>query len=456
MKYGINMTWNDLQKDEGALALVRQYLPAMEMLANQAPGAARIAIRTAQSYAPQMFPAEQVAALDQALKAYGAAQPRNEQETAKLERYRAMHRAHTVEKHPERAVRYDAFHPGKPWLDTNGNPIQAHGGAVYYEDGVFYWYGENKEFTDGKSPIWTWGIRMYRSKDLYNWEDLGLIAEPDLENPDGNLFPEKYVDRPHIIRCPATGKYVMWVKISSAESCFTILQADRLQGPYTVVTEDYYPLGNSVGDFDLVVNGDGEAYLYVDTTPKRVAGFELTPDYCAVAREVSTQYAGLTPPFCREGVTLFENGGKKYLITSGTTGYTPNQSDAAVADSWEGPFVPIGDPHVGDESMASFNSQISQVFRVPGKDLYIAIADRWMPDHLLDGKSADAVRRVVASHYQPEQYTATEQEEKMFAERPDLERNNTSRSTYVWLPLTFQHGKPQIRWYDSWRLEDFV
>ena len=62
-----------MQKDEGALALVRQYLPAMEMLANQAPGAARIAIRTAQSYAPQMFPAEQVAALDQALKAYGAA-----------------------------------------------------------------------------------------------------------------------------------------------------------------------------------------------------------------------------------------------------------------------------------------------------------------------------------------------------------------------------------------------
>ena len=37
MKYGINLTWNDLQKDPGALALVRQYLPAMEMLANQAP-----------------------------------------------------------------------------------------------------------------------------------------------------------------------------------------------------------------------------------------------------------------------------------------------------------------------------------------------------------------------------------------------------------------------------------
>ncbi len=33
MKYGINLTWNDLQTDGGALALVRQYLPAMEMLA---------------------------------------------------------------------------------------------------------------------------------------------------------------------------------------------------------------------------------------------------------------------------------------------------------------------------------------------------------------------------------------------------------------------------------------
>lgn len=320
MKYGINLTWNDLQKDAGALALVRQYLPAMEALASQAPGAARIAIRTAQGYAPQMFPAGQVAALDKALKAYGAAKPLSAEDTARVERYRALQAAHKVEAHPERAVRYDAFHPGRPWLDTNGNPIQAHGGAVYQEDGVWYWYGENKEFTDGKSPIWTWGIRMYRSTDLYNWQDLGLVALPDLTNPDGNLFPEKYVDRPHIIHCAATGKYVMWVKISSAEGCFTILQADRLQGPYTVVAEDYYPLGGSVGDFDLVVNGT-QAYLYVDTTPKRVAGFALAPDFCSVTQEVSSQYEGLTPPFCREGVTLFAHGGKKYLITSGTTGY---------------------------------------------------------------------------------------------------------------------------------------
>ena len=41
------------------MTLVRQYLPAMEMLANQAPRAAHIAIRTAQSYAPRYSLAKQ-------------------------------------------------------------------------------------------------------------------------------------------------------------------------------------------------------------------------------------------------------------------------------------------------------------------------------------------------------------------------------------------------------------
>ena len=43
---------------------------------------------------------------------------------------------------------YDAFYPGQVWLDTNGNRIQAHGGSLIYLDGVYYWYGENKEKTD--------------------------------------------------------------------------------------------------------------------------------------------------------------------------------------------------------------------------------------------------------------------------------------------------------------------
>lgn len=34
-------------------------------------------------------------------------------------------------------MRQESIFPGQPWLDTSGNAIQAHGGAVYYEDGVY-------------------------------------------------------------------------------------------------------------------------------------------------------------------------------------------------------------------------------------------------------------------------------------------------------------------------------
>lgn len=44
--------------------------------------------------------------------------------------------------------KYTAFHPGQVWLDTNGKRIQTHGGSVYHENGVYYFYGENKEYGD--------------------------------------------------------------------------------------------------------------------------------------------------------------------------------------------------------------------------------------------------------------------------------------------------------------------
>ena len=48
---------------------------------------------------------------------------------------------------------YDAFHPGQVWLDTNGNRIHAHGGSIIVDDGVYYWYGENKEHSTPDSGV---------------------------------------------------------------------------------------------------------------------------------------------------------------------------------------------------------------------------------------------------------------------------------------------------------------
>lgn len=38
---------------------------------------------------------------------------------------------------------------------------------------------------------------------------------------------------------------------------------------------------------------------------------------------------------------------------------------------------------------------------------------------------------------------------------PMLTSANTSRANYVWLPITFEEGKPKIHWRDSWKLSDF-
>ena len=109
--------------------------------------------------------------------------------------------------------RYNSIKPGQVWLDTKGERIQAHGGSVMEWEGYYYWYGENKEFTDREKNIWQWGVRCYRSSDLYNWEDLGLIIPPNTEDPHSSLHPSSMMDRPHIIYNKKTGKFVCWLKI---------------------------------------------------------------------------------------------------------------------------------------------------------------------------------------------------------------------------------------------------
>ena len=270
-------------------------------------------------------------------------------------------------------MKYKSFHPGQPWLDTNGKRIHAHGGSIFYENGRYYWYGENKEKTTGLDSIWHWGIRCYVSGDLYNWDDLGLIIPPEPDDPASTLHPSKCVDRPHILYNRKTGKYVCWLKVMSV-GC-TVLTADALLGPYTVVHEGLWPLGMEPGDFDLAVAPDGKAYYFFERVHSELICADLTDDYTNVTGYYSTHFPRLGPPYTREAPAHFIRKGKHYLLTSGTTGYFPNPSELAIADTWHGPYRVLGDPHPADDTRTSFHSQISSVFRVPGKkDLYIALA----------------------------------------------------------------------------------
>lgn len=352
---------------------------------------------------------------------------------------------------------YNSFKPGQIWLDTNGNRIHAHGGSIFFEKGVYYWYGENKENTKPDNDIWHWGVRCYTSTDLYNWEDKGLIIPPEPDDPSSPLFPSASMDRPHILYNEHTGKYVCWLKImgdmnSQSE---TVLVADSLLGPYTKVRQGLKPLGMNAGDFDLVVAPDGKAYYYFERVHTELICADLTDDYTDVTGYYSTHFPLVAPPLVREAPAHFLRNGKHYLFTSGTTGYFPNPSEIAVADTYHGPWKSLGNPHRNDPSKTSFNSQITSVFKHPEKkDLYIALADRWIPGLPQMAQGAFETGALYDRLAQMTAQAAGGQAAEPQQGNPRKE--DTSIADYVWLPVHFEDdGTPYLEWTDEWRIDDF-
>ena len=145
------------------------------------------------------------------------------------------------------------------------------------------------------------------------------------------------------------------------------------------------------------------------------------------------------------------------MITSGMSSYVPNPSDSAVSSGWDQPFTSIGNPHVADSSRASFNSQISKVFRVEGKDgLFIAMADRWLPRYPVDAERSDMITRAIACTYDSENYQATESERREMYEAVSAEKADTSISDYVWLPFRMTESSDEIRivWRNRWTVNE--
>ena len=99
------------------------------------------------------------------------------------------------------------FHPGKVWLDDEGNIINAHGGGLLYHDGTYYWYGEYKQ-GETVLPEWaTWecyrtdvtGVSCYSSKDMYNWHFEGIVLGAEKVDSLHDLHTSKVVERPKVI-----------------------------------------------------------------------------------------------------------------------------------------------------------------------------------------------------------------------------------------------------------------
>ena len=357
------------------------------------------------------------------------------------------------------AQKQNAIHPGQVWLDTSGKPIQAHGFSVFYKDGTYYWYGENKEFTKSGSNIWTYGIRCYTSKDLYNWEDKGLIIPPDTENPLSSLHPSQQYDRPHIIFNPKTKKYVAWIKVMGSSQSMTILTADDFMGPYTKIKEGYRPNGFESGDFDLYMDEKtGKGYIWAERPHYEMICSTLNDDFTSVTSEFSNHFIGILPPDTREAPTHFVRKGKHYIFTSGTMSYYPNPTLVSTFTDYHGEYIDLGNPHPKDTTNTSYCSQITDVIKIPGKkDLYVAVADRWMPKSCGRGlyERLHPIMKDMFKDSKPQErnFDQVKMQDKTGEKRSALDATQNAR--YVWLPIVWENDFPKIYWHDEWKLEDY-
>ena len=149
---------------------------------------------------------------------------------------------------------------------------------------------------------------------------------------------------------------------------------------------------------------------------------DLNEDYTDLTGEYTEHLHFAGPPLARESTCSLLNAKNiYYMVTSGTTGYYPNSSMIAKADNMHGPWYIMGDPCINDIEKNSFNAQISSVFKVPHKDLHIAIGDRWV---------IDLLKPLEKSSW----------------------KIDTSISEYVWLPFDFEDDMPTLKWQEKWEL----
>ncbi|MCX6896659.1 MAG: glycoside hydrolase family 43 protein, partial [Verrucomicrobia bacterium] len=291
------------------------------------------------------------------------------------------------------AVEADTIKPGEVWLDTAGKPINAHGGGMLFHEGIYYWYGENKEgrtWMPAFNKSWdgyrvdVTGIRCYSSRDLVKWKDEGMVLPAVRNDPAHDLNPEMVVERPKVLFNATTKKFVMWLHIDSADYAAAragVAIADQPIGPFTYLGS-VKPEGQDSRDQTLFQDDDGKAYrIFASETNRTTYTSLLTDDYLKHAGKFVRVF--VNDPM--EAQAVFKHDGKYFLIGSHVTGWDPNPARVAVADSIWGPWTELENPCRGPGATNTFGGQITFVFPIAGKvNSFIFMADRWNKTNLPD------------------------------------------------------------------------
>ncbi|MFI5529450.1 RICIN domain-containing protein [Kitasatospora sp. NPDC051853] len=255
---------------------------------------------------------------------------------------------------------------GTQFADTAGNPVHAHGGGVVKVGQFYYWFGEDRN-ADNTFRY----VSAYRSADLKTWEFrnhvLTQATDPELASAN--------IERPKVMYNAATGKFVMWMHKENSqdygEARAAVAVSDTVDGDYTW-RGSFRPFGEMSRDITTFVDDDGTGYMISAANENAdLHVYRLTPDYTSVDAQVQK----LWPGNWREAPAMFKRNGVYFLLTSGATGWAPNQQKYATATSITGSWSGLKD--IGDST--TYRTQTAYVLPVQGTNGtgYLYMGDRW-------------------------------------------------------------------------------
>jgi beta-xylosidase len=302
-------------------------------------------------------------------------------------------------------TRVAEIHPGAVWMDDRDSVINAHGGGILFRKNKYYWYGERR----GSSA--SQGVNVYSSPDLLHWTYEGLALEQETTDTTSEIRTGCLMERPKVIYNDRTRQYVMWFHLELKGKGYKAARAgvavsDRPTGPFRYIGS-MRPNGNMSRDMTLFRDTNGDAYLiYSSRENYDLHIAKLTDDYLSVTTADSMVFSKH-----REAPAVMKYKDKFYMITSGCTGWKPNEAWLHRASSMLGPWERVpGNPMRGPGAALTFDAQSTYILPVEGKkQAYVFMADRWKPGDLKD-------------------------------------------SRYIWLPVSFREDIPKVEWSDAWNL----
>lgn len=311
------------------------------------------------------------------------------------------------------------FRPGQIWNDTSGKAINVHAGYIVYEDGYYYWIGDSRTGNECN------GVGCYRSKDLYNWTNRGLIIplSGKISEDNWDLAKGRNLYRPKILYNELTKKWIIWavwenMEVTITKSCRLV--SDHMEGDY-----DLYDISCVNGilsrDYTLFKDDtDGRVYFIgAVNTNADILGVQLNDDYLDGTSNASIILDGVK----YEAPAIFKMYDMYFGLFSGCTYWKPDRSRWAYSYnmlegwSYERVFTDVTGSGiefcVDDVKGTTYDSQSAFVFKVGGDDQKLVyVGDRW-------------------------------------------DENNLESSKQVWLPISMRSGYPTIHWYDEWDLSIF-